>query len=80
MAAGLQRVGEQVGFELLAPLRAFGDGFDFGRVEGAADHEAHSPVIADQSFDAARGQGQRHGLEIAGQAVVTDGALQCGDV
>jgi hypothetical protein len=42
LIAGLERVREEVGFDLGAALGALGDGVNLGLVEGAADKEAHS--------------------------------------
>lgn len=69
-----------MGLQLGLEFDAFGDGVDFGLVEGAADQQPHAAVVADQFLDAADGESQRLDLEVAGQAVVTDGAFEGGDV
>ena len=62
--------------ERLAPL----DGLDLGRVEGAPDDQPHAATVAHQPLDAARGQREGAGVEVARQPVVALGILQRGDV
>ncbi len=57
-----------------------GNGFDLGRLERAADDEAHMAAILDEAFDAAGGEGEGGCGEVAGEAVVTDGGGKRGDV
>ena len=52
------------------------DRFDLGRIEGTAHEQPHAPGIADQPLDASRRQGQRAGLEVAGQPVVAGRVLK----
>ena len=80
MVAGLERVREEVGFDLGAALGALGDGVNLGLVEGAADEQAHSAGVADKALDATGGEGQGPGAEVAGEAVVAGGTFQGGNV
>ncbi len=77
---GGERDGQQpVGDGVVQRQSAF-DGGHFGGVEGTADDQPHVALVADQPFDAAQGQRQGVGGEIAGGAVVAHGAGQRGDV
>src|ERR1035438_8758303 len=69
-----------MGFDLVAALRAFGDGIHFRLAEGAADQEAHTARVANQALDAAGGQGQGSGPEVPGEAVIAGGAFERGNV
>ena len=74
-----RHVGE-VFLHLLPDRFALLDRVDLGLVQRAADDEPHAAVVAHQSFDAACGEGERAGVEVAGQPVVALGVLKGRDV
>ena len=80
LITGLERVGEEMGFDLGTALGALGDGVNLGLVERASDQEAHAAGVADKALDATGGEGQGPGAEIAGEPVVAGGAFQDGNV
>ena len=74
-----RHVGEVL-LHLPADCFALLDCVDLGLVQRAADDEPHAAVVAHQSFDAARGEGERAGVEVAGQPVVALGIREGRDV
>ena len=71
---------DEASLDEVAQRRALADGVDLGRAEGAADDEAHAALVVHEPVDAARGQREGAGVEVAGQPVVARGVLQRGHV
>ena len=66
----------QAPFHLLPQRLAALDGGDFLRFKGATHQQPHVAVVAHQPFDAAGGQRQGAGAEVAGEPVVAHRVLQ----
>jgi len=66
--------GQQVRFQTRPPVVPLADGLLFGLLERAADDQPQAPVVGDKRGDSARGERQRIGGEVAGHAVVLNGA------